>query len=215
VSQGVKSRLKWYSKSAKDDKLTVTDIQQYLSAYFVPDVVTNIVCYYNELTSSWPIPQTYLAKYLLAQIKESVALELHALCSVFVPTALSDMVGGSGSSQNVRGGGRGDEPAEIQGNWSGTGGQRCDRVTWCSGVNSLVSSILPNLSFFSLSISDFVFPPPFVWLLPLVCTSHCGDGSGFDTPTCPNHKLKPPTNHCELIQESCEIPTSKLKESHN
>jgi hypothetical protein len=81
--------------------LTVTNIQQYLSTYFVPDVITNIVCYYNELTSS--IPQTYLAKYLLTQIGESVALELHALCSVFAPTALSDMVGSSGYGQNVRG----------------------------------------------------------------------------------------------------------------
>ncbi|KIM88762.1 hypothetical protein PILCRDRAFT_85270 [Piloderma croceum F 1598] len=97
-------------------------------AYFVPDVVMNIVCYYNELASSWPIPQTYLAKYSLAQIRESVALELHALCSVFAPTTLSDTVGGSGSGQNVRGGGRGDEPAGIQGNRSGTGGQHVQNI---------------------------------------------------------------------------------------
>ena len=105
--------------------MTVADIQQYLSAYFVPDVVTGIVCYYNELASSWPIPQTYLAKYSLAQIGENVALELHALCSVFAPTTLSDTVGGSGGGgQNVRGHGRGDERVGIQSNRNGIGDQR-------------------------------------------------------------------------------------------
>jgi hypothetical protein len=84
--------------------LTVADVQQYLSTYFIPDVVMSIVCYYNELASSWPIPQTYLAKYSLAQIGESVALELHALCSVFAPTALTDTVVGSNRGQGGQGG---------------------------------------------------------------------------------------------------------------
>jgi hypothetical protein len=89
--------------------LTVANIQQYLLAYFIPDVIMSIVCYYNELASSWPIPHTYLAKYLLAQIRESVVLELHALCSLFTPTPLTDSVVGSSSSQNVRGDEHGDE----------------------------------------------------------------------------------------------------------
>ena len=106
--------------------MTVADIQQFLSVYFVPNVVMSIVCYYNELASSWPIPQTYLARFPLAQIGESVALELHALCSVSVPTTLTDMVGGSGSGQHVRGDAHGDAHGDaqggIQGNRSGIGG---------------------------------------------------------------------------------------------
>jgi len=54
-------------------------LQQFLSIYFVADVVTNIVFYYNELAYSCPIPQTYLRKYSLAQIGENVALELQCL----------------------------------------------------------------------------------------------------------------------------------------
>ena len=108
--------------------LTVADVEQYLSTYFVPDVVTSIVCYYNELASSWPIPQTYLAKHLLAQIGESVALELHSLCSAFVPTALTATVGGSSGGQIVRGDGHGDERAVIQGNQSGIRGQHGQNI---------------------------------------------------------------------------------------
>ena len=93
-----------------------------------PDVVTSIVCFYNELASSWPIPQTYLAKHLLAQIGESVALELHSLCSAFVPTALTATVGGSSGGQNVRGDGHGDERAGIQGNQSGIRGQHGQNI---------------------------------------------------------------------------------------
>ena len=54
----------------------VSRLQDFLSVYFVPDVVASIGRYYDELASSYPIPQSYLCKYSLAQLEESIALEL-------------------------------------------------------------------------------------------------------------------------------------------
>jgi hypothetical protein len=55
-------------------------------------------------------------------------LELHALCSIFAPTTLSDTVGRSGSGQNVRRHGGGDERVGIQINRNGIGGQRAQSI---------------------------------------------------------------------------------------
>jgi hypothetical protein len=81
---------------------------------------------------------------------------------------------------------------------------QCDRVTWCLGPFSLVSSSILNLSFLSLSESDFALPPLLSGLCPGT-PSHCGDGGGFDTLTRPNRELKPPTNHREFTQKPYEI----------
>jgi len=48
----------------------VSRLQDFLSVYFVPDIVASIGRYYDELGSSCPIPQTYLSKYSLAQLGE-------------------------------------------------------------------------------------------------------------------------------------------------
>lgn len=48
----------------------VSRLQDFLSLYFVPDIVASIGRYYDELGSSCPIPQTYLSKYSLAQLGE-------------------------------------------------------------------------------------------------------------------------------------------------
>jgi hypothetical protein len=68
-----------------------------LSVYFVADVVAGIVYYYDELASLWPIPRAYLSKCSLAQLAESVALELRASSSTFTPATFSSTVGGSGA----------------------------------------------------------------------------------------------------------------------
>jgi len=54
----------------------------FLSTYLVSDIVTNIVCYYDQPATSLPIPKTYLMRFLLAQIGENVALELHTFFEV-------------------------------------------------------------------------------------------------------------------------------------
>ena len=94
----------------------MSDLQNFLSVYFLADVVAGIICYYDELASLWPIPRLYLSKYSLAELAESVALELHASSSRSTPATLSSTGGSSAGVQGTQGG--------HSGGHGGQGGQR-------------------------------------------------------------------------------------------
>ena len=103
----------------------VSDLQV-LSTYFVADVVADIFRYYEELASSWPIPQTYLRRCSLVQIAESVALELHAYSTVG-GHELGDKR--NGGNQGSQGGGQcGGGGGGGQGGGGDRGGQGGDRI---------------------------------------------------------------------------------------
>src|ERR1700735_5705965 len=89
---------------------------------------------------------------------------------------------------------------------------RCDRVTWCLGPFSLVITYISLSWSFPVFISqEYQHFPPFVGFAQTrkVAPFHCGDGGGFDTPTRPNCKLKPPTNTANRLKKSRETINSK------
>ena len=121
--------------------------------YFVAGIVASIVCYYDELATSWPIPD----KYSLAQLGESVALELYGSCATFVPTTLSSTVGGSGAAQSI-----GDPEHGVGGNKA----DRCDaegRAVGVVGVDILWYFHFPKANAFETSyqqsyVDTFITP---------------------------------------------------------
>ena len=98
----------------------MSNLQIFLPVYYV---VAGIVYYYDELASLWPIPRAYLSKCSLAQLAESVALELHASSSTFTPATFSSTVGGSGAGVQ---GGQSDSDGRG-GQEGGRGGQEGDQ----------------------------------------------------------------------------------------
>ena len=95
----------------------VSDLQNFLSVYFLADVVAGIVCYYDELASLCPIPRSYMSKFPLAELAEGVALELHASSPRSRSTIFSSTVSHVGS--NTAGG---SNMVGVQGGQSGQGG---------------------------------------------------------------------------------------------
>lgn len=122
----------------------VSDLQVF-SAYFVADVVADVMSYYNELSNSWSNTQMYLRRCSLAQLAESVALELHA-CSTIGSHECGDKQVDSEERRGMQGnqgshGGRSGQGGQGHGGLSqggggggGGGGQGVEAVEAGKGV---------------------------------------------------------------------------------